>query len=452
MTTIVTILTEGFADWETALLNAVAHGFYKLDTRFTTAGGRPVTSSGGMKVTLDMALEDIDPDHVDAVIFCGGPAWQSPNAPDISKLAHAAARKGKVSSPEIDALWEKLFVEEPKKVASEAARIAAEAREAAAAGDRARAAELAGEWLRLEPSDEAHAFAAEALLEAEKPAEAKMLLEEALARSAAAAEADPPGTASPEAKRLEALLHVCEGRLALEEPAGDDARSVKAQGHFEKAMEALGAQGAAASKRYQALARLGLARARAGVGAVDDTLETLKPLAGSLPADLLLEEGKILLQAGQKTEAKPLKLKAFGASRKSLLAIPRQKPSEIVRRQSHYILGLVQLELGDWEGKESGYRSALDSFAAAKTAGLDTLELYERWSFAYDRLGQLSRAAQMLRTAFEKEPTPERCLRAAELYLKANPRSPDAVEILKQGTEKFPGNQVILRKYLELTA
>src|SRR5688572_25455128 len=96
MTTIVTILTEGFADWETALLNAVAHGFYKLDTRFTTAGGRPVTSSGGMKVTLDMALEDIDPDHVDAVIFCGGPAWQSPNAPDISKLAHAAARKGKV--------------------------------------------------------------------------------------------------------------------------------------------------------------------------------------------------------------------------------------------------------------------------------------------------------------------------------------------------------------------
>jgi hypothetical protein len=370
---------------------------------------------------------------------------------DLRKKVIGAARKGKVSSPEIDALWEKLFVEEPKKVASEAARVASEAREAAAAGDRGRAAERAAEWTRLEPSDEAHAFAAEALLEAEKPAEAKALLEEAIARSAPSAEADPPGSPSTEDKRLEALLHLCEGKLALEEVAKDDARSVKAEGHFQKAVEALDAQGAGASKRHQALARLGLARARAGVGAVDDTLEALKPLAGSLPADLLVEEGRVLLHAGQKSEEKPLKLKAFGAARKSLLAVGKQKPSEIVRRQSHYILGLVQLELGDWEAKESGYRSAVESFAAAKAAGLDSLELYESWSFAYDRLGQLSRAAQMLRTAFEKEPTPGRCLRTAELYLKANPRSPEAVEILKTGTAKFPGDQVILRKYLELT-
>ena len=30
MTTILTILTEGFADWETTLLIAVAHSFYKV--------------------------------------------------------------------------------------------------------------------------------------------------------------------------------------------------------------------------------------------------------------------------------------------------------------------------------------------------------------------------------------------------------------------------------------
>lgn len=386
-----------------------------------------------------------------AAILCFARALELNGKDDLRKKVIGAARKGKVSTPEIDALWEKLFVEEPKKVAGEAARVASAAREAAAAGDRGRAAELAAEWIRLEPSEEAHTFGAEALLEAEKPADAKALLEGAIGRSTASAEADPPGSPSADAKRLEALLHVCEGKLALEEVASDDARSVKAENHFQKAVEALAAQGAGASKRHQALARLGLARARAGVGTVDDALEALKPLAGSLPADLLLEEGKVLLHAGQKAEGKPLKLKAFGAARKSLLAISRQRPSEVVRRQSHYVLGLVQLELGDWEGKESGYRSAVESFAAAKTAGLDSLELYESWSFAYDRLGQLSRAAQMLRTAFEKEPTPERCLRAAELYLKANPRSPDAVEILKQGTEKFAGDQILLRKYLELT-
>jgi putative intracellular protease/amidase len=96
MTTIVTILTEGFADWETALLNAVAHAYYKADTHFATAGGKPVTSSGGMKVTPNLAIEDIDLETVDAVIFCGGPAWQMPGAPDISKLAKAAVKKGKI--------------------------------------------------------------------------------------------------------------------------------------------------------------------------------------------------------------------------------------------------------------------------------------------------------------------------------------------------------------------
>lgn len=103
MTTIVTILTEGFADWETTLLNAVAHAFYKLETRYATPNGGPVTSSGGMRVMADMAMADINLDAVDGVIFCGGTAWQSPGAPDIAKLARAAAKKGKVVGAICDA-------------------------------------------------------------------------------------------------------------------------------------------------------------------------------------------------------------------------------------------------------------------------------------------------------------------------------------------------------------
>ena len=96
MTTIVTVLTEGFADWETTLLNAVAHAFYKVDTSHATPGGKPVTSAGGMRVIGDFAMEDIDVEAVDAVVFCGGSAWQSPGAPDIAKLAKAAAKKGRI--------------------------------------------------------------------------------------------------------------------------------------------------------------------------------------------------------------------------------------------------------------------------------------------------------------------------------------------------------------------
>ncbi|HEY9013036.1 MAG TPA: DJ-1/PfpI family protein [Devosia sp.] len=96
MTTIVTVLTEGFADWETTLLNAVAHGYYGLDVAYATPDGKPVKSAGGMRVAADLAVEDIELDKVDAVVFCGGTAWQSPGAPDIAKLAKAAVKKGKV--------------------------------------------------------------------------------------------------------------------------------------------------------------------------------------------------------------------------------------------------------------------------------------------------------------------------------------------------------------------
>jgi putative intracellular protease/amidase len=96
MTTIVTILTEGFADWETTLLNGVARGFYKAQTQYATPGGKPVTSTGGMKVTPDLALENVDVDELDALIVCGGEIWQTDKAPDLKSILNAARDKGKV--------------------------------------------------------------------------------------------------------------------------------------------------------------------------------------------------------------------------------------------------------------------------------------------------------------------------------------------------------------------
>lgn len=96
MTTMVTILAEGFADWETALLNAAAHAFYKVETKYATPGGTPVTSLGGMTVRPDLALEAIDVAAYDAIIVCGGNIWQSPDAPDIAPLLAKAKAQGKL--------------------------------------------------------------------------------------------------------------------------------------------------------------------------------------------------------------------------------------------------------------------------------------------------------------------------------------------------------------------
>lgn len=95
MTMIVTILTEGYADWETALLNAAARSYFNIDTRFATPGGRPVTSSGGLRVMPDLVAEDIDVEAIDALVVNGGAIWSQADAPDIGKVLVAARDAGK---------------------------------------------------------------------------------------------------------------------------------------------------------------------------------------------------------------------------------------------------------------------------------------------------------------------------------------------------------------------
>ena len=93
MTRAITILTENFADWETALINSTARLYYGFYTQFATPGGLPVTSSGGMLVTPQLALEEIVLDEIDLLMVCGGSHWQSGKAPDLGPLLRAARDK-----------------------------------------------------------------------------------------------------------------------------------------------------------------------------------------------------------------------------------------------------------------------------------------------------------------------------------------------------------------------
>lgn len=92
----ITILTENFADWETALLNSTARLYYGFYTQFAAPGGLPVTSSGGMLVTPQLALDDIALDGLDLLMVCGGSSWQSGKAPDLAPLLRAAHARGVV--------------------------------------------------------------------------------------------------------------------------------------------------------------------------------------------------------------------------------------------------------------------------------------------------------------------------------------------------------------------
>lgn len=90
MTRAITILTENFSDWETALINSTGRAYYGFDTRFATPNGALVTSSGGMIVTPHLALETILLDELDLLIVCGGTIWKTDLPPNIVALVAAA--------------------------------------------------------------------------------------------------------------------------------------------------------------------------------------------------------------------------------------------------------------------------------------------------------------------------------------------------------------------------
>ncbi|HUH48447.1 MAG TPA: DJ-1/PfpI family protein, partial [Mycoplana sp.] len=70
-------LTEGFADWECALLMASARSYFGFEVVAASPGGRAVTSMGGLAVTPATVLETVTPADYDALVLCGGTIWET---------------------------------------------------------------------------------------------------------------------------------------------------------------------------------------------------------------------------------------------------------------------------------------------------------------------------------------------------------------------------------------
>ena len=82
MTAIAVALTPDFADWECALLMAVARSYLGVTIKTATVDGAPVTSMGGLHVSPDLAFADLHPKEFDAVVVPGGLAWEKNMVPD----------------------------------------------------------------------------------------------------------------------------------------------------------------------------------------------------------------------------------------------------------------------------------------------------------------------------------------------------------------------------------
>jgi putative intracellular protease/amidase len=90
------LVIDQFADWEPAYLSSAVRTYFDGTTSFHTPGGEPVTSMGGMSLSPDGAVEDLDPARYDALVVVGSGVWIGDEAPDVSGVLQAADKAGKV--------------------------------------------------------------------------------------------------------------------------------------------------------------------------------------------------------------------------------------------------------------------------------------------------------------------------------------------------------------------
>ncbi|WMT85793.1 DJ-1/PfpI family protein [Pelagibacterium sp. 26DY04] len=91
MNPITIILTQGYSDWEIAVLAGVGRAFFNADIGFASAEGGTVTSVGGI---VTEALERFEAPEQGVVVVCGGPTFEGGTPPDLSARLRQAHENG----------------------------------------------------------------------------------------------------------------------------------------------------------------------------------------------------------------------------------------------------------------------------------------------------------------------------------------------------------------------
>lgn len=86
MPKIAVLLTQGFADWEYALIGGTGGPFYGLDVQYFAPTVGQLRSQGGLVATVSQNLIDLAKWQPDAVVVIGGMIWEGDDAPDIGDL------------------------------------------------------------------------------------------------------------------------------------------------------------------------------------------------------------------------------------------------------------------------------------------------------------------------------------------------------------------------------
>ncbi|SDR21234.1 DJ-1/PfpI family protein [Pseudovibrio sp. Tun.PSC04-5.I4] len=94
MTKLAVILTQGFADWEYALVAGTGGPFFGFDVQFFAPHAGEVRSQGGLAAVVSNRLEEIAKFEPAVIVVVGGTIWETDEAPDIAELLKAQHANG----------------------------------------------------------------------------------------------------------------------------------------------------------------------------------------------------------------------------------------------------------------------------------------------------------------------------------------------------------------------
>ncbi|WP_068081176.1 DJ-1/PfpI family protein [Polycladidibacter stylochi] len=96
MSKLAIILPQKFADWEYAYLAGIGGAYYAIDLRFYMVEQETIYSQGGLPVTLEHSIEDLDAWSPQAVAVIGSTIWSEKAAPDITSFLSEQYNRGAV--------------------------------------------------------------------------------------------------------------------------------------------------------------------------------------------------------------------------------------------------------------------------------------------------------------------------------------------------------------------
>jgi putative intracellular protease/amidase len=79
-------LFDGYSDWEISYLIPELHKSEKINLRYFTSDGATTQSMGGLRVTPDLSLAEVNINDISVLVLPGGEAWEEKKNNAIDEL------------------------------------------------------------------------------------------------------------------------------------------------------------------------------------------------------------------------------------------------------------------------------------------------------------------------------------------------------------------------------